>query len=229
MRAEKIERPFVIPVRELPTHREFSLSAGFVQETMRGLPMREAMSAEDAAANIGEGHATFDLYIEGTHVFISGPFKGHVYVACSRCVGPAKLEIDEQLRVTFMPHHELPSDDALDVVDSDLAKKGKGGDRGKGKGKETDKDVEMPATTEIDGDPLADGDLDLFGYDGENLDLELLLREQFVLAVPYAPLCTEDCLGLCGQCGIDRNHGTCQCEKPIDPRLSGLKSLKLPS
>ena len=41
--------------------------------------------------------------------------------------------------------------------------------------------------------------------------------------------CREDCKGLCPQCGIDRNTDTCNCEKPIDPRLAALKGLKLPS
>jgi len=76
---------------------------------------------------------------------------------------------------------------------------------------------------------IAAGDLDLFPFDGEKIDLEPLFREQFVLAIPYAPLCREDCKGLCPQCGIDRNTGTCSCEKPIDPRLAALKGLKLPS
>jgi uncharacterized protein len=71
-------------------------------------------------------------------------------------------------------------------------------------------------------------DLDTFPFDGETIDLEPLLREQFVLSVPYAPLCREDCKGLCSQCGIDLNTGTCTCEKPIDPRLAALKGLKLP-
>ena len=55
-----------------------------------------------------------------------------------------------------------------------------------------------------------------------------MLREQFVLAVPFAPLCREDCKGLCPQCGIDLNTGTCACEKPVDPRLAALKGLKIP-
>ena len=58
---------------------------------------------------------------------------------------------------------------------------------------------------------------------------EPLLREQFVLAVPYAPLCSETCKGLCPQCGIDLNSHTCACQKPIDPRLAALKGLKLPT
>lgn len=93
---------------------------------------------------------------------------------------------------------------------------------------------EMPAdddgpVTDEDGAEVATEDLDLFPYDGEKIDLEPLFREQFVLAVPYSPLCREDCKGLCGQCGTDLNSGTCTCEKPIDPRLAALKGLKLPS
>jgi uncharacterized protein len=92
---------------------------------------------------------------------------------------------------------------------------------------------EVPSDDEAaegeDGAEVTESDLDVFGYDGEVVDLEPLFREQFVLAVPYAPLCREDCKGLCPQCGIDRNAGACSCEAPIDPRLAGLKGLKLPS
>ena len=92
---------------------------------------------------------------------------------------------------------------------------------------------EMPADDGTaageDGAEVATEDLDLFPFDGETIDLEPLFREQFVLAIPFAPLCREDCKGLCPQCGIDLNSGTCTCEKPIDPRLAALKGLKLPS
>jgi len=88
-------------------------------------------------------------------------------------------------------------------------------------------DDDEPASE--DGAEVTEGDLDLFPFDGDKIDLEPLFREQFVLAIPYAPLCREDCKGLCPQCGIDRNTGTCNCEKPIDPRLAALKGLKLPS
>ena len=71
-------------------------------------------------------------------------------------------------------------------------------------------------------------DLDVYPYDGDELDLEPLLREQIVMAVPYAPLCREDCLGLCQMCGADKNVDPCQCDpEPIDPRLASLKDLKL--
>ncbi len=53
---------------------------------------------------------------------------------------------------------------------------------------------------------------ELFGYeaseeggyllDGDLLDLEPALRDALVLELPLAPLCAEDCAGLCVECGV---------------------------
>ena len=61
------------------------------------------------------------------------------------------------------------------------------------------------------------------------LDLVDLLREQFVLALPMKPLCSEACRGLCPQCGTNLNKTQCACT-PVweDPRLAALKSLLTP-
>jgi uncharacterized protein len=42
------------------------------------------------------------------------------------------------------------------------------------------------------------------GYvlDGGLLDLESALRDALVLELPMSPLCADDCLGLCTQCGV---------------------------
>jgi uncharacterized protein len=192
--------PYSILIRELPMHRTLEVSPERVSEWLKGHPMRDALGAPEVDPDAGHGTAELDLYgADGsTHIFASGTFKGDLTVACSRCVGPVKIPIDEQLRVTFMPANEMPADDEDEAASEEGA--------------------------EVAGD-----DLDLFPYDGESVDLEPLLREQFVLAVPFAPLCKETCKGLCPQCGIDRNTATCTCEAPIDPRLAGLKGLKLPS
>jgi uncharacterized protein len=63
-------------------------------------------------------------------------------------------------------------------------------------------------------------------YEGEEIDLAALLREQFYLALPMKPLCRPDCRGLCPQCGTNLNVDTCQCRPQWgDPRLAGLKAL----
>ena len=47
------------------------------------------------------------------------------------------------------------------------------------------------------------------------------------MAIPMKPLCSEDCLGLCVQCGTDRNINRCDCVVEfIDPRWRALGLLK---
>ena len=58
------------------------------------------------------------------------------------------------------------------------------------------------------------------------LDLEPLLRDAVVLALPFQPLCMDDCPGLCAECGArladDPDHAH---DDPIDPRWAGLQQL----
>jgi len=70
-------------------------------------------------------------------------------------------------------------------------------------------------------------DLNLSVFDGESIDLDDLVKEEIVLALPGNVLCSEKCKGLCPVCGIDRNSGTCNCEtKPVDSRWEKLKDLQ---
>lgn len=73
---------------------------------------------------------------------------------------------------------------------------------------------------------IGDEDLNTSYYRRDAIDLGDLLREQFYLALPMKPLCSEDCKGLCPECGTNLNRGTCDC-KPAweDPRLAPLKDL----
>ena len=73
---------------------------------------------------------------------------------------------------------------------------------------------------------VGEGDLATAFYRDGMLDLVELLREQFVLALPMKPLCTEECRGLCAECGTNLNKTQCGCApKWEDPRLAPLKSL----
>ena len=63
-------------------------------------------------------------------------------------------------------------------------------------------------------------------FDGQALDVDEIVKEQILLAVPTRMLCREDCKGICPECGADRNTGECNCvPKEIDPRWAALKNL----
>lgn len=73
---------------------------------------------------------------------------------------------------------------------------------------------------------LTEEDLDLSVFDGEVIEIDELVREELLLAVPTHLLCREDCKGVCLTCGVDRNIIECRCgEEEIDPRWAGLKRL----
>jgi uncharacterized protein len=67
-----------------------------------------------------------------------------------------------------------------------------------------------------------------YPFDGDQLDLEPLARDAVLLELPQAPLCTEDCLGLCPRCGVDLNRSPCNCPPETDPRWAALDSLRQP-
>ncbi len=57
----------------------------------------------------------------------------------------------------------------------------------------------------------------------DRIDLEPMVRDAVVLALPLAPLCSEDCRGLCIECGVkwadlEPGHG----HEKIDPRWATL-------
>ncbi len=63
------------------------------------------------------------------------------------------------------------------------------------------------------------------GEDGY-LNLDRILAEQILLAMPIQVLCRPDCRGLCSQCGQNLNEGTCEhSEDTGDPRLAALRDL----
>ena len=71
-----------------------------------------------------------------------------------------------------------------------------------------------------------DEELDVRRLEDDLIDLEPLLRDAVVLALPFQPLCSEDCAGLCPECGErladDPDHGHAD---PIDPRWAALTDL----
>nr|MDD6336543.1 DUF177 domain-containing protein [bacterium] len=52
---------------------------------------------------------------------------------------------------------------------------------------------------------------DWFVYGGNRIDLEPLVAQWVTVSLPVAPVCREDCKGICPVCGVNRNQTACDC------------------
>ena len=66
---------------------------------------------------------------------------------------------------------------------------------------------------------------EIFLVEDNKADLDEILITSFVLDMDTKFLCSEDCPGLCHQCGKPLRDGPCDCKKDIDPRLAVLGQL----
>lgn len=75
-------------------------------------------------------------------------------------------------------------------------------------------------------DPSETDDEDQQAVVDETIDLEPVLRDAVVTALPFQPVCRPDCEGLCADCGIrledaPEGHG----HERVDPRWAALAAL----
>jgi len=54
-------------------------------------------------------------------------------------------------------------------------------------------------------------DDDGYVYKGETLSLDKMIYDDIILSIPQQVLCSEDCRGLCQNCGANLNRGDCGC------------------
>lgn len=65
-------------------------------------------------------------------------------------------------------------------------------------------------------------------YEGDSIDFAGEIEEQLIMDIPYKPLCREDCLGLCSNCGANLNDGECGCGREAPNLKFGvLKNFKV--
>jgi len=60
---------------------------------------------------------------------------------------------------------------------------------------------------------LTGEEMDIYYFEGDEINLDPLVYEEVLLNMPMQPLCEDDCLGLCDICGRNRNVEECHCGK----------------
>ena len=71
-------------------------------------------------------------------------------------------------------------------------------------------ETETPQASEYE---LKNEDMDVYYYNGDEIDLDPFIYEEVLLDMPSRPICSEDCQGLCGICGKNKNFETCDCNE----------------
>ena len=84
-------------------------------------------------------------------------------------------------------------------------------------------DIAVEEEVEID-----EGEAEIGFYEGGGLELEDILLEQVVLALPMQRVCSDACKGICPVCGRNRNEILCDCQvESADDRWGALRKLEL--
>jgi uncharacterized protein len=67
-------------------------------------------------------------------------------------------------------------------------------------------------------------DVEALRLEGDLIDLEPVVRDAVVLALPFQPVCRPDCPGLCVVCGVRMADDPAHGHEQADPRWDVLKS-----
>lgn len=166
--------------------------------------MRETLGdAGSDGSFIAEGGFDYQASLNrvGESVLLRGQFAFDVKTVCKRCLADVNLNVPVNFTLNLVPD---PT-------------------HGAGSGGEGEDDEKGPLAGSF---RLEEADEETF--DGKTIDLDPILREQVLLALPMNVECREDCKGLCSQCGKNQNETACGCEaKRVDPRMAALKDIKL--
>jgi uncharacterized protein len=150
-------------------------------------------------------------------VHLKGGFTATVTCPCKRCLKEQTLDVPVEFSLRMVeqkPPREEPVDEgAVTAVKRRRTKKQK---------KEDDEAADVAASFELD-------EVDAEPFDGKTIELDPIIREQVLLALPLAVVCRDDCKGLCTVCGQDLNEQDCghAGKKEVDARLAKLKDIKL--
>lgn len=86
-------------------------------------------------------------------------------------------------------------------------------------------DVTVPIQELYAFEESEDEDDEQLKLEGDLLDLEPVVRDALVLSLPLAPLCNDECLGLCSECGIKMSEAPDHQHESIDSRWQALQGL----
>lgn len=153
-------------------------------------------------------------------VVITGNLKTEVRLLCSRCATPFAMACSPSFAALYCRD---PAMAGIAHLDKDKKGRATGKIVGRLQG-------HARHAHDFAGDDTKEADLDITYLSEEWVELADVLTEQLQLLVPFQPLCSEDCKGICAQCGADLNKGRCACSKlQKNNAFSALKNIRIPA
>ena len=187
--------------------------AGSALTQTRIVPAPEDMHLELVHVPVGADmtlEVRFEAVTEG--VLATGTVTAPLAGECARCLAPLASSVTASFQELYLYPDERPH--------------GSAGRGSAGRGAH-DKHDKHDRHHRSDHDEPEEQDDEQLYLDGDLLDLEPMLRDAIVLALPMSPLCRDDCPGLCVECGVsladagpDHRHA-----EATDPRWARLKQL----
>ncbi len=178
---------------------ELPRRAGEMKEYELDIVVKENVGVELISVPAGEV-IEIDARLESVTegVLLSADVYAVAQGECIRCLDPVEIVIERKIQELY--NYEPTNE------------------RGKKKRKSSTEDL-----TSEDLDVA-----DVLMMDGDILDLEAPVRDAIVLSLPSNPLCSQDCLGLCPECGgkwadLPEDHA----HEVIDARWASLGGLTL--
>jgi len=175
----------------------------FLNETLSESFLTHALADVKDTGFRPDGPALLHVKLQktGSGVLLRGSTEVTVHAPCRRCLADVHLKIPVSFVLNLVPKASLAAGDDEEGAEDDQSERAGSFD--------LDRADEEP-------------------FDGKHIDLDPLVREQVLLALPMHAVCREDCKGLCGSCGQNLNEGQCACAaEQVDPRLAALKNIKL--
>jgi len=185
-------------VFQFNTH-ELPRRAGEMKEYQLDLEILEPVGVPLVAVPAGDV-IELDIRLESVAegILLSADLYAIAKGECIRCLDPVEITVERKIQELY--RYE-PSND-------------KGGKRKKHSSRtDTSDEIDLDAVDEL-------------WLDGNEMNLEIPIRDAIVLDLPVNPLCSEACLGLCPDCGekwekLPEDH----VHEVIDARWAGLAGL----
>lgn len=190
------DSPWALPVAQLGSH------AGQSTQLDMAMPAPDGIGDEVIGITAGTPvrvTGSFDSIIDG--LILSGHVAAAAHAECSRCLKPIHRTWGADVTAFF------PFDGSRDATAAHGPASG-------------------DYTVEAGQDEAGDEDIYPLSPDGAYADLERLLRDTLVEALPLQPLCRSDCKGLCPECGINLNMHPGHHHEHTDTRFAALADLR---